>query len=152
MYDRAVSCMGHVNCICTSAWGKSGLTQRYFVVVYDRQGFLFLKKIFFFIRKILCSDKINNFSQSFQCFDEKSDPVMFIFIIAMCYCYCHHFQSNLWVCFSFIFRLKFLPWDFNLKVGGVFGSGLATYCPSIGVKSAQEVLGSSVRILGLALE
>lgn len=45
-----------------------------------------------------------------------------------------------------------MPWDLNLKEIFFCGSGLATYCPSIGMKSAQKVLGSSVRILGLALE
>lgn len=66
--------MDRVNCICISAGGKPGLTQHYFVVVYDRQGFLFLEKA-------LCSDKINDFSQSFQCFDEKSDPAIFILLL-----------------------------------------------------------------------
>lgn len=47
------------------------------------RDFFFLKRIFL-LRKTPCSDKINHFSQSFQCFDEKSGPVMFILLLLPC--------------------------------------------------------------------
>jgi len=53
--------------------------------VYDGQGFLFLKKKkIFLIGNTLCLDRINHFSQNFQYFDEKSDPVMFILLLLTC--------------------------------------------------------------------
>lgn len=58
------------------------MTHCSFVVVYDRQGCLLLRKKVL-IRKTSYSDKMNNFSQNFQCYGEKLHPVMFILLLLL---------------------------------------------------------------------